>query len=127
MRLFATRLAAAALLRPLAAPAEAGGRHHRNDDNVTAHVIAGAVVIGGIAALASAAIGEAGREKQDRAVERCATEAEGRIGGRVSEILFVGKRKGFYTVEGAIDRGTSFTCTVRGGTIYDFQSGSDEA
>jgi hypothetical protein len=126
MRIFATRLAAAALLLPLAAPAEAGGRHHRNDDDVAAHVIAAAAVIGGLAALASV-IGEAGREKQDRAVERCATEAEGRIGGRVSEILFVGKRKGFYTVEGAVSRGTSFTCTVRRGAIYDFQFGGDEA
>ncbi len=125
MRIFATRLAAATLLLPLAAPAEAGGRYRHSDD-VSIHLIAGAVVIGGIAALASA-LGEAGREKQDRAVERCATEAEGRIGSRVSEILFVGKRKGFYTVEGAVDRNTSFTCTVRRGAVYDFQFGGDEA
>jgi hypothetical protein len=127
MRSFVTGFAAAALIATAASPAVARGRHHRHHDDVDAgDVVAGAVLIGGIAALASA-IGKAGREKQDRAVDRCSAEAEGRTGGRVSEILHVGKRKGYYTVEGALDGGDSFTCTVRGGTLYDFQAGSDEA
>jgi hypothetical protein len=131
MRLFVTSLAAAALLASAAAPAAARGRHHRHHDDVDAgDVVAGAVVIGGVAALVSA-IGEARRAKQDAAVARCSAEAEGRTGGRVSEILHVGKRKGYYTVEGALDGGDgggdSFTCTVRRGAIYDFQAGGDEA
>lgn len=121
-------LAAASLLLTVATPAAARGRHHhRHHDDVDAgDVVAGVVVAGGIAALVSA-IGEAKRAKQDAAVDRCSAEAEGRTGGRVSEILHVGKRKGYYTVEGALDRGDSFTCTTRHGTIYDFQAGSDEA
>jgi hypothetical protein len=126
MRHIVTAIAAAALL---AAPAAARGRyHHRHHDDVDAgDVVAGAVVIGGIAALASA-IGKADREKQDRAVDRCAAEAEGRTGDRVAEILHVAKRKGYYTVEAALDGGASFTCTTRGGAIYDFQAGgADES
>jgi hypothetical protein len=129
MRRFVTGLAAAALIASVAAPAAARGRHHhhRHHDDVDAgDVVAGAVVIGGIAALASA-IGEAKREKQDAAVDRCSAEAEGRTGGRVSEILHVARRKGYYTVEGAVEGGDSFTCTVRHGTVYDFQSGAEEA
>jgi hypothetical protein len=125
---FAAGLAAAALVASIAAPAEARGRHHRHhhDDLDAGDVVAGAVVVGGIAALASA-IGEAKREKQDAAVDRCSAEAEGRTGGRVAEILHVARRKGYYTVEGALDGGDSFTCTVRHGTIYDFEAGSGEA
>lgn len=128
MRLIVTSLAAAALLASLAAPADARGRrHHRHHDDVDAgDVVAGAVVIGGIAALVSA-VGEAKRARQDAAVDRCSAEAEDRTGARVSEILHVGKRKGYYTVEGALDRGDSFTCTVRRGAIYDFRSGGGEA
>ena len=132
MRLFVTSLAAAALLASVAAPADARGRrHHRHHDDVDAgDVVAGAVLAVGIAALVSS-IGEARRAKQDAAVDRCSAEAEGRTGGRVSEILHVGRRKGYYTVEGALDRGddrgSSFTCTVRRGAIYDFQAGGEEA
>jgi hypothetical protein len=132
MRLIVTSLAAVALLASAAAPADARGRrHHRHHDDVDAgDVVAGAVVIGGVAALFSA-IGEAKRARQDAAVERCSVEAENRTGGRVSEILHVGKRKGYFTVEGALDSGdgagSSFTCTVRRGTIYDFQAGGEEA
>lgn len=127
MRKFITGLAAAALLAAAATPAAARGRHHRHHDDVDGgDVVAGAVVAVGIAALISS-LGEAKRAKQDAAVGRCSAEAEGRTGGRVSEILHVGKRKGYYTVEGALDGGDSFTCTVRRGTIYDFQAGSDGA
>ena len=129
MRKFVTGLAAAALVATVAAPADARGRrHHRHHDDVDAgDVVAGAVVAVGIAALVSS-IGQAKRAKQDAAVERCAAEAEGRTGGRVAEILHVGKRKGYYTVEGALDGGdgvgnNSFTCTVRRGAIYDFRAG----
>jgi hypothetical protein len=133
MRLFVTSLAAAALLASVASPADARGRrHYRHHDDVDAgDVVAGAVVAVGLAALVSS-IGEAKRAKQDAAVDRCSAEAEGRTGGRVSEILHVGKRKGYYTIEGALDdggdgTGSSFTCTVRRGTIYDFQAGHGEA
>lgn len=128
MRNFITGLAAAALLAALASPADARRRHHRHHDDVDAgDVIAGAVAIGGIAAIASA-IREDKRRKQDMAVDRCSGEAESRTGGRVSEILHVGRRKGYYTVEGALDDGRSgFTCTIRRGTIYDFRTGGEEA
>ena len=132
MRLIVTSHAAAALLASVAAPADARGRrHHRHHDDVDAgDVVAGAVVAVGIAALVSS-IGEAKRAKQDAAVDRCSAEAEDRTGARVSEILHVGKRKGYYPVEGALDggegAGTSFTCTVRRGAVYDFQVGGQEA
>jgi hypothetical protein len=132
MRLLVTSLTAAALLASLAAPADARGRrHHRHHDDVDAgDVVATAVVTVGIAALVSS-IGKAKRARQDAAVDRCSAEAEGRTGSRVAEILHVGKRKGYYTVEGALDggegAGSSFTCTVRRGTIYDFQAGAEEA
>jgi hypothetical protein len=132
MRKMVTGLAAAALLAAVAAPADARGRrHHRHHNDVDAgDVVASAVVAVGIAALVSS-IGEAKRARKDAAVERCAAEAEGRTGGRVAEILHVGKRKGYYTVEGALESGgdgpgNSFTCTVRRGAIYDFRAG-DEA
>lgn len=128
MRKFVATLTAAAMLASLAAPADARRRHHRHHDDVDAgDVIAGAVVIGGIAAIASA-IKEDKRRKQDSAVDRCSGEAENRTGGRVSEILHVGRRKGYYTVEGALDDGRSgFTCTVRRGTVYDFRTDGGEA
>ncbi|HYE28495.1 MAG TPA: hypothetical protein VEA61_09710 [Allosphingosinicella sp.] len=128
MRKFVTGLAAAALLASIATPADARGRrHHRHHDDVDAgDVVAGAVVIGGIAALISAA-GQARQAKQDAAVGRCSAEAEERTGSRVAQILHVSKRKGFYTVESALDRGDSFTCTVRRGAVYEFQSGAGAA
>lgn len=128
MRKVITGLAAAALLATLASPADARRRHYRHHDDIDAgDVVAGAVVIGGIAAIASA-IKQDKRRKQDDAVDRCSGEAESRTGERVSEIFSVGKRKGYYTVEGALDGGDGpgegFTCTVRRGAIYEFQTRS---
>jgi hypothetical protein len=132
MRKFITGVAAAALLASLATPAAARGRHHRHhhDDVDAGDVVAGTVVIGGIAALVSA-IGEGNRQKQDAAVDRCAGEAENRTAGRVSEILHVAKRNGYYTVEGALDGDAdgprdTFTCTIRHGTIYSFQTSAGQ-
>src|SRR3954466_445987 len=93
--------AAAALLAVSAAPAQARGWHHHHDDVDAGDVVTGAVVIGGIAALASA-ITQGNRDKQDAAVEYCSREAENRIGGRVGEIGKVSKSKGYYTVEGLV-------------------------
>ncbi len=128
MRSFITGFTAAALLATLASPADAGRRHHRHHDDVDAgDVVAGAVVIGGIAAIASA-IKEDRRRKQDLAVDRCSGEAEGRTGERVAEIFHVGRRKGYYTVEGALDGGAGdFTCTVRRGAVYEFRTRAEEA
>jgi hypothetical protein len=131
MRKFITGLTAAALLATLASPADARRRHHRHHDDVDAgDVVAGAVVIGGIAAIASA-IREEKRRKQDAAVDRCSGEAESRTGERVAEIFHVGRRRGYYTVEGALGSGdgpgTTFSCTTRRGVIYGFDTGADEA
>lgn len=131
MRTFITGLTAAALLAALASPADARRRHHRHHDDVDAgDVVATAVVVGGIAAIASA-IREDKRRKQDAAVDRCSAEAESRTGERVAEIFHVGRRKGYYTVEGALDGesgpGNNFTCTVRRGAVYEFQTRADEA
>ena len=126
-RHFITGLTAAALLATLASPADARHRRHRHHDNVDAgDVVAGVAVVGGIAAIASA-IKQDKRRKQDLAVDRCSGEAESRTGDRVAEIFHVGKRKGYYTVEGALDGGSSFTCTVRRGAIYSFDTRADEA
>jgi hypothetical protein len=126
-----TGLAAAVLLAAAAAPADAGGRHrrHHHNDIDADDLIAGAVVVGGLAAIASA-IGEGNRAKQDAAVDACAAEAESRTGGRVADIVRVGKRRGYFTVEGELDgaeAGRFFTCTVRRGTIYRFQTGGGGA
>ena len=123
--------AAASLLMTAAAPVEAHGwRHHRHDDGVD-DVVAGAVIVGGIAAIASA-ITQGNRQKQDAAVEGCSTEAESRTGGRVAEIRHVGKSKGYYNVEGWLDAAEgsprhSFACTIRNGSIYSFRTEADEA
>ena len=129
MKTIAGFAAAALLMTTLAAPADARHRRHRDNDVDTGDVIAGAIVVGGIAALLSAGSTERKRAKQDAAVDACAAEAEYRAGARVSEILHVGKRKGYYTVEGLLDgdgdglgHQTSFTCTVRGGSIYSFRT-----
>ncbi|HEU0097906.1 MAG TPA: hypothetical protein VFQ67_03940 [Allosphingosinicella sp.] len=131
MRRIITGLTAAALLATIASPADARRRHHRHHDDVdSGDVVAGAVVIGGIAAIASA-IREDKRRKQDAAVDRCSGEAESRTGGRVAEIFHVARRKGYYTVEGALEGGegpaADFTCTVRRGTIYSFETRAGEA
>lgn len=128
-------IAAAALLVTTASPAEAGRRHRHNHDDVDAgDVVAGAIILGGIAALASSAAKRHKRLKQDAAVEACAREAEYRSGGRLSEILHVAKRRGYYNVEGALDAdpdrdgyGRTFSCTVRNGRIYGLRLSSDVA
>jgi hypothetical protein len=128
MRRFIAGAAAAALLGSiLAAPADARGRWHRHHDDVDAgDVVAGALVIGGIAALSSA-IGEGGRQKQDAAVDTCSREAESRLDGRVTEISGVTKSKGYYTVEGAVEGGRGFSCTIRNGSVYGFRSAGEDA
>jgi hypothetical protein len=129
MRNFITAATAAALLATIASPADARRRHHyRHHDDIDAgDVVAGAVVVGGIAAIASA-IKEDRRRKQDMAVDRCSDEAESRTGDRVADIFHVGRRKGYYTVEGALEGDhVAFTCTVRRGAIYSFETRSDEA
>jgi hypothetical protein len=124
--------AAAGALLMAAAPAQADGRHHHHyHDNDVDNVVGGAILIGGIAAIASA-ITQGNRQKQDAAVEGCSTEAENRTGGHVAEIRHVGKNKGYYVVEGWLDGGDggprrSFGCTIRNGSIYSFQSGPDGA
>lgn len=77
------------------------------------------------------------------AVDACAYEAERRNGARVSDITDVDRRDGYYRVRGVIDAGNydyrgrgydrgyggydnraSFTCTVRNGRVYDFDTNS---
>ena len=121
--------AAAALLAvSVAGPADAR-RRHRHYDNDVGDVVTGVAVVGGIAAIASA-ITRAKRERQDQAVGDCSDEAEFRGEGRVADIVSVNKRKGFYTIEGIVERdggSESFLCTVRNGRIYSFRSGPAEA
>ena len=131
-------LAAAALLSGgVVMPAQAHEwRHHRDRDDGLDDVVAGAVIAGGIAAIASA-IARGHRERQDAAVDACAHEAEVRTGGRVSDIAHVGRSKGYYLVDGAIDGPApsdaagparlAFSCTIRGGSIYSFHTGPAEA
>jgi hypothetical protein len=129
MRSIIGGLAALSLVALAASPAEAGRRHHHRDRNDVdaGDVVAGALVIGAIAALASSN----SHAKQDRAVDTCSSEAESRIGGRVSDIFGVSKRKGYYTVEGAVDgdvgQETRFTCTIRRGVLYSFRSDAEGA
>jgi predicted secreted Zn-dependent protease len=123
--------AAAALIATAAAPAEARRWHRHHDDVDAGDVVTGAIVVGGIAAIANA-ITQGNREKQDAAVDACAGEAENRIGGRVSDIGRVSKSKGYYTVEGQVEQADggprqSFSCTVRNGTVYGFRTAGPEA
>jgi predicted secreted Zn-dependent protease len=122
--------AAAALLAASAAPAEARRWHRHHDDVDAGDVVTGAIVIGGIAAIANA-ITQGNREKQDAAVDACAGEAENRTGGRIAEIGRVTKSKGYYTVEGQVEQPDggprqSFSCTVRNGAIYGFRTAGPE-
>jgi hypothetical protein len=128
LRKFIAAVAGAALLGSVfAAPAEARGRWHRHHDDVDAgDVVAGAVVIGGIAALASA-IGSGNQAKQDAAVDSCSREAESRLDARIAEIAGVTKSKGYYTVEGSVEGGRGFSCVVRNGSLYSFRSADGEA
>ena len=131
MRRLIAGAAAFSLLLAAASPAGARGwRHHRHGDDVD-NVIGGALIVGGIAAIASA-ISQGNRQKQDAAVEGCSTEAESRTGAHVAEIIHVGKSKGYYTVEGRLDGGEggpgrAFSCTIRNGSIYGFRTDADEA
>lgn len=122
--------AAALITASVAAPADArrGHRHHHDDDVDVGDVVAGAAVVGGIAAIASA-IKRNKRERQDRAVGDCSDEAELRGEGRVADIVRVHKARGYYTVEGIVERdggSESFLCTVRNGRIYSFRNGPAE-
>ena len=128
MRRMAGLAAAALLAVSVAGPAQAEHRWRDRDRVDTDDVIAGAVVLGGIAAVA-AAIGDNKRKKQDAAVGACAREAEVRGGGHLSEVFGVRKRRGYYTVEGLLENGrggrygeTFFSCTVRRGAIYAFRT-----
>ena len=125
MRMIAGLAAAALVATALAAPADARRRHHRHHDDVDAgDVVAGALVIGGLAALFSAGSTENRRRKQDAAVDFCAGEAERREGAAVGEITGVTKRNGYYTVRGELDgpEPLAFTCIVRNGSIYSFRT-----
>jgi hypothetical protein len=134
MKLISAVAAAALLATTAAAPAEARGRHHRHHDRVDGgDVLAGAVLVGGIAAIA-ASIKRNKRARQDDAVEACTEEAQYRSGGRLSEILHVAKRRGYYNVDGALDAdldgdgyGQTFSCTVRNGRIYSLRLSRNEA
>lgn len=124
MRMMAGLAAAALLAVSVAGPAEAKHRWRDRDRVDTDDVIAGAAVVGGIAAIA-AAIGDNKRKKQDAAVGACAREADVRGDGHLSEVFGVRKRRGYYTVEGLLEDGaggaygeTLFTCTTRRGAIY---------
>lgn len=123
MRNFIAAAAGAALLASsFAVPADARGRwHHRHHDDIDGgDVVAGALVVGGIAALASA-IGSNSQAKQDAAVDFCSREAESRLDGRVTDIAGVTRSKGYYTVRGAVEGGRGFSCTVRNGSVYSFR------
>jgi len=128
MRRTIAGLAAAALVTTLfAAPADARHRRWRHHHDVDAgDVIASAVVVGGIAALASAMSSGARRAKQDAAVDTCSREAESRLDGRVAHIATVTRRNGYYTVEGAVEGGAGFSCTIRNGSLYGFRSGDHD-
>jgi len=139
-RTFSLAAAASLVALSMAGPAEARRWGHRHHDNDVGDVIAGVAIVGGIAAIASA-ITQGNRERQDAAVDTCAEEAEERGEGRVTDIGPVSKKKGYYTVEGMIDRAegpddgaydaaagqAGFVCTVRNGRIYHFRMSGTEA
>src|SRR5215210_9470574 len=114
-RLIVGVVAASLVATGFSVPAQAQHRNwrHHHDDVDAGDVVAGAVLIGGIAAIASA-IKNGNRERQDAAVDDCANEAESRVNGRVSAIVSVHKSKGYYTVQGVVGRdegdGLSFLC-----------------
>jgi hypothetical protein len=123
--------AASALLGTAVAPAEARHWYRHHDDVDAGDIVAGAIVVGGIAAIASA-ITKGNRAKQDAAVDGCAQEAESRTGGRVAGIGRVSKSKGYYSVEGETERADggpreSFSCMIRNGIVYGFRTLGPEA
>ncbi|HEY0112753.1 MAG TPA: hypothetical protein VGB59_06325 [Allosphingosinicella sp.] len=133
MKTIAAIAAAALVTTAAAAPADARHRRHRHHDDVDAgDIVAGALVVGAVAALTSSSNREK-RARQDAAVGACSDEAEYRSGGRLSEIIHVSRRRGYYDVEGALDADRdsdgfeqTFRCTVRDGRIYSLRlSGRD--
>jgi hypothetical protein len=124
MRKIVAAAATAALLATVATPAEARRWHHHHDG--FGSFLTGALVVGGIAAIAGS--GDKHRARaQDLAVRSCTGEAESRTGGHLLDVGHVSKQHGYFTVEGLIDGGRdapreSFACTVREGTIYSFRA-----
>ncbi|HEY1604762.1 MAG TPA: hypothetical protein VGF77_04120 [Allosphingosinicella sp.] len=93
----------------LATPAEAREwhghyRYHHHGGGGFSDFVAGAVLVGGVAALVSA-ISHNDRANQDAAVDGCARAAEHRTGGQVQDINHVSSSKGYYTVDGTLDAG----------------------
>jgi hypothetical protein len=118
--------AAIALLAAWSAPAEARWRWHHHHHDGFGSFVAGALVAGTVATIASSG-GDSSRRKQDYAVRACTSEAEGRTGGRLVDVGHVSKRNGYFTVEGMVENGReapreTFLCTVRDGTIYSFRA-----
>jgi hypothetical protein len=139
----------ATMLTAAATPAEARGRwghhrHHRSDKLTAGDVIGSLLVIGGIAAVASAVsksdnddygygYGYSGGNRAQRdAVYTCTNEAEhgaGYDGARVRDITDVDRRDGVYRVRGVVDVGNdegrngikAFTCYAKNGEIYNFE------
>lgn len=140
---------AAMMLVSATSPAEARHRYRGSDHVDAGDIIGAAVVLGGIALIASSLKGnngyggDYGAERQ--AVQACVREAE--RGGsrydasRVRDVTNVERRDGYYVVSGLLetqgdyddddyrdedyDRASdSFTCTAHGGRIYDFQLSS---
>ncbi|HEY0625889.1 MAG TPA: hypothetical protein VGD10_04070 [Allosphingosinicella sp.] len=136
------------MLLATAAPAEARHRRHwdRDDDLDAGDIIGAAVVLGGIAAIASAVKnsdgygGSYGAER--RAVDACVREAERGFSRydsiRVTDVTDVERRGGYYFVRGTLEtrgdydarddfqaRTDGFTCTARGSRIYDFRRSGD--
>jgi hypothetical protein len=117
--------AATALLTVSATPAEARW-HHRHYHDGFGSFVTGALLVGGIAAIAGSGNRDR-RDKQDYAVRACTSEAESRTGGRLLDVGHVSKRDGYFSVEGLVENGRaapreSFACTVRDGTIYSFRA-----
>tara|TARA_B100000678_G_scaffold245674_1_gene218193 strand:- start:1583 stop:2359 length:777 start_codon:yes stop_codon:yes gene_type:complete len=118
-------------------------RHHRDRTDL-GDVIAGALIIGGIFAVASAATKSNDRYDRndrdyvsndafDRAVDRCVDRVEREQ--RIGSVDNVGRTRSGYSVSGSLYNGTPFSCQVsgsgrvlsvdfgRGGVAY--QSGGD--
>lgn len=107
-------------------------RYHRRDrDRIDAgDVIAGALIIGGIFAIASAASSNNDRYDRDylsnddfdRAVDRCVRQVE--RGQRIGSVDNVGRTRAGYSVSGTLYDGTPFACQVSGsGRVLDVDYG----
>lgn len=118
--------------------------NRRNRDRVDAgDVIAGALIIGGIFAIASAASKNDRTDRNnnnyvsnddfDRAVDRCVDRVE--RDQRIGSVDNVGRTRNGYSVSGTLYNGTNFSCQVSGtGRVLDvdygyagggYQSGGD--